>query len=291
MKKFRHNLVFVMFLVPALIFFINVVIVPFIIGTVYSFTDWDGFSFAGSKFVGFKYYAEAVTDGQFLTSLLLTFKYSIILVVLVDLIGFMLALIVTRKARTSTVLRGIFFMPTLIGGLILGFIWQFIFTKLFVQLGTSLNMKGVFFNWLTKPDTAFLSLIIVAIWQMSGYVMIIYIAGLQSIPGDVIEAAEIDGAGPFQRLRKIIVPLMMPSFTVSLFIVLSTSFKQYDTNLSLTNGGPYNTTQLVAMNIYQTAFNHNKYVLSQAKSMIFFLIIMVITVIQVRLTSRKEVEM
>lgn len=290
-KKLRRNYVFVLFLIPALLFFINTVIVPFIIGTVYSFTDWDGFSFAGSKFVGLKYYARAFTDSQFLSSLLLTFKYSLVLVVLVNVIGFMLALIVTRKARSSTVLRGIFFMPNLIGGLILGFIWQFIFSKLFVQLGELFHLQNVFYNWLIKPDTAFLSLIIVAVWQMAGYVMIIYIAGLQSIPGDIVEAAEIDGAGPFQRLRKIIVPLMMPSFTVSLFIVLSNSFKQYDTNLSLTNGGPYNTTQLVAMNIYQTAFNHNDYVLAQAKSMIFFLIIMIITIIQVRLTSRKEVEM
>ncbi len=290
-KHRQSHLYFWLFLLPALFFFVNVVIVPFIMGIVYSLTDWNGFSFAGSHFVGFRYYLRAFQDKQFLASFLLTFRYAIIMVLAVNVIGFLLALLVTQNIKTNTALRGIFFMPNLIGGLILGFIWQFVFSKLFVQLGQVLHMSGVFFNWLTNPSTAFSSLIVVGTWQMAGYVMIIYIAGLQSIPTDVLEAAQIDGAGPMRRLTHITLPLMMSSFTISLFITLSNAFKQYDTNLSLTNGGPYNTTQLLAMNIYQTAFSHNQYVLAQAKAMIFFVVIMVITLIQVRLTSDKEVEM
>lgn len=291
MKSLKRNLFFWLFLLPALFFFINVVVIPFIMGIVYSFTDWNGFSFAGSNFVGMKNYVRIFSDKQFLSSFLLTFKYSIVMVLTVNVIGFFLALLVTQNMKSSNALRAVFFMPNLIGGLILGFIWQFIFSQLFVQLGQALHLQGVFFNWLTNPATSFWSLIIVGTWQMAGYVMIIYIAGLQSIPGDVIEASNIDGASPFKRLTKIILPLAMPSFTISLFVTLSNAFKQYDTNLSLTNGGPYNTTQLVAMNIYQTAFKHSEYVQAQCKSIVFFLVIMIITVVQVYLTSKREVEM
>jgi raffinose/stachyose/melibiose transport system permease protein len=291
MKTHKHNLFFWLFLLPALFFFVNVVIIPFVMGAVYSFTDWGGFSFTGVHFVGLQSYARAFTDTAFLSSFLLTFKYAVIMVLSVNLIGFLLALLVTRNMKSSNGLRAVFFMPNLIGGLILGFIWQFIFSKLFVQLGDIFNLQHVFFNWLTNPTTSFSSLIIVGTWQMAGYVMIIYIAGLQSIPSEYIEAAQIDGAGPFRRLIYIIMPLTMPSFTISLFVTLSNAFKQYDTNLSLTNGGPYSTTQLLAMNIYQTAYNHNRFVVAQAKAMIFFVVIMVITIAQVYLTSKREVEM
>jgi raffinose/stachyose/melibiose transport system permease protein len=290
MKSRKHNLSNWLFLLPALFFFANVVIIPFIIGVVYSFSDWGGFSFAGSHFAGFKNYMDAFTDSDFLSAFARTFFYAAIMVILVNVVGFMLALLVTQNIRTNNILRSVYFLPNLIGGLILGFIWQFIFSKLFVTLGQTLHMQNTFFDWLTVPNTAFISLIMVGTWQMAGYVMIIYIAGLQSIPTDVIEASKIDGAGPFQRLRTITIPLMMPSFTVSLFLVLSNSFKQYDTNLSLTNGGPYGTTELLAMNIYQTAFNHNEYALSQAKSMILFMVIVVVTLIQVHVTSKHEVE-
>lgn len=266
------------------------VIIPFILGIIYSFTNWSGFSFAGSKFVGFANYVAAFQDGDYVTTFLRTFVYAFFMVLLVNIVGFILALLVTQKFKTSNALRSIFFMPNLIGGLILGFIWQFVFEKLFVFIGQTLSMTNVFFNWLQSPTMSFVSLIMVGTWQMAGYVMIIYIAGLQSIPADLTEAAQIDGANAFHRLKSITVPLMMPSFTVSLFLVLSNAFKQYDTNLSLANGGPYGTTELVAMNIYNTAFSHNQMVLSQAKSLIFFLIIMAITVIQVRLTSEREVE-
>jgi raffinose/stachyose/melibiose transport system permease protein len=291
MRRRGNNLSFWLFLLPALLIFANVVLVPFVLGIINSFTDWDGFKLLGSSFSGFKYYAEALADGDFLASFLTTFKYAVAMVALVNLIGFSLALLVTGGIRSSNALRATFFMPNLIGGLILGFIWQFVFTKMTAGLGESLHMQNIFFNWLTKPGTAFWSLVIVGVWQMAGYVMIVYIAGLQGIPGELIEAAQIEGAGPFKRLLHITLPLSMPAFTVGLFITLSASFKQYDTNLSLTNGGPYGTTQMLAMNIIQTAFKHNDYALAQSKAVLFFLVIMAITLLQVYLTKRREVEM
>ncbi|MBP2072799.1 carbohydrate ABC transporter permease [Thermoanaerobacterium butyriciformans] len=291
MKKNSNTLTFWLFLIPSLFIFINVVIIPFILGIIYSFTDWDGFSFFGSKFVAFSNYLKVFRDQNFLSAFLLTFKYAIIMVIVSNIIGFSLALLVTRKMRTRNILRSIFFMPNLIGGLILGFIWQFIFTKLFVQLGTVLHASNIFFNWINDPNMAFWSIVIVSAWQMSGYVMIIYIAGLESINPDIIEASLIDGAGPVRRLFNIILPLTVPSFTISLFITLSNSFKQYDTNLSLTNGGPYGTTELLTMNIVQTAYKHNQYAIAQSKAVVFFVVIMAITLVQVYLTKKREVEM
>ncbi|MGJ7044952.1 carbohydrate ABC transporter permease [Thermoanaerobacterium thermosulfurigenes] len=291
MKKNSNTVTFWLFLIPSLFIFINVVIIPFILGIIYSFTDWDGFTFFGSKFVAFSNYLKVFKDQNFLSAFLLTFKYAIIMVIVSNIIGFSLALLVTRKMKTRNILRSIFFMPNLIGGLILGFIWQFIFTKLFVQLGTVLHASNIFFNWINDPNMAFWSIVIVSAWQMSGYVMIIYIAGLESINPDIIEASLIDGAGPVRRLFNIILPLTVPSFTISLFITLSNSFKQYDTNLSLTNGGPYGTTELLTMNIVQTAYKHNQYAIAQSKAVVFFVVIMAITLVQVYLTKKREVEM
>lgn len=203
----------------------------------------------------------------------------------------LLALLVTSKLKSKNLLRTVYFLPNLIGGLILGFIWKFVFTKFFEQLGQMLNKSEVFFNWLDHPTMAFWSLVIVGTWQMAGYVMVIYIASIESISDEVIEAAEIDGANGFNKFKSITLPLIGPAFTISLFITLSNSFKQYDTNLSLTNGGPYGSTELITMNIFSTAFSYNKYAIAQAKAIIFFLVIMVITVVQVYSTKKREVEM
>lgn len=289
-KKGKEMTVFWLFLLPSLFVFINVVIIPFISGIVYSFTNWNGFSFEGSSFVGLANYTKVFSDDKFITAFGLSIKYTIAMIILVNIIGFALALIVTRKMKSANVLRSIYFLPNLIGGLILGFIWKFVFTKMFEQIAVAIgseNLKG----WLDDPKKAFWALVIVGAWQMAGYVMVIYIAGIQNISDDMIEAAQIDGANPGRILRSIIMPLIAPSFTISLFVTLSGAFKQYDTNLSLTNGGPYGTTELITMNIFNTAFTANDYVYAQAKSIVFFLVIMLITVTQVYLTKKKEVEM
>lgn len=288
-KARRSRLTFFLFILPALLFFVNVVIVPFISGIIYSFTNWDGFSFAGSKFIGLENYMAAFTDDSFIPSFLFSFKYALAMLILVNLIGFSLALLVSSKIKTRNVLRSIYFMPNMIGGLILGFIWQFIFSKLFVQVGEVLSAEGAFFNWIVDERMAFWSLVIVGVWQQAGYAMIIYIAGLQSISDDVKEASQIDGASWSRQLRHILLPLMVPSFTINMFLTLSKALKEYDINLALTNGGPYGTTEMVAMNVFQTAYRYNDFAEAQAKAVLFFLVIMVITLLQVNLTSRKEV--
>lgn len=290
-RNIKSKITTALFVVPSLFIFINVVIIPFIMGIVYSFTNWNGFAFKGSSFVGLKNYASAFKDAKFVTSFWLTAKYTLVMIILVNIVGLMLALLVTSKIKSKNALRGIYFLPNLIGGLILGFIWQFVFSKFFEQLGQVTHSSKIFFNWLQNPTASFWALVVVGVWQMAGYVMVIYIASIESISDEIMEAADIDGANSWTKFRKITLPLIVPAFTISLFVTLSNSFKQYDTNLSLTNGGPYGSTELITMNILHTAFGYNKYAQAQAKAIIFFLVIMVVTVIQVYITKKREVEM
>lgn len=286
--KWRERWVFALFLLPALFFFINVVLIPFSLGLYYSFTSWDGIRSETALWVGLENYGRAIGDATFRESFLRSFRYSILQVVFVNLIGFGLALLVTSHLKSKNFLRSVYFLPNLIGGLILGFVWQFIFSKLFVQLGKVLGLETIFFNWLQDERMAFYSLLIVSIWQTAGYTMIIYIAGLQTIPDELIEAAAIDGASSWQVLRSIKLPLLVPTITINLFVTLSNALKQYDINLALTNGGPYGTTELVAMNIFQEAYRYNNFARAQAKAVLFFIVIFIVTLIQLLLTRSKE---
>ena len=203
--------------------------------------------------------------------------------------GFALAMLVTRKFKGAEILKTIFFMPNLIGGLILGFIWQFIFQEVFAALGKALGVQWLQ-GWLSNEKTGFWGLVILMCWQMAGYLMIIYIAGIQGISNDVIEASTIDGASAWQRMKYIILPLVRPAFTVSIFLTLSNSFKLYDQNLSLTAGGPSNKTQMLAMNILQTGQKFNNMGQAQAKAIILLLVVGVISLIQVYVSKKGEVE-
>ena len=275
------------FTAPVLVALFCVVILPLLFGLYYSFTDWDGVTVNG--FVGLQNYFEVFKDTGFRESLWFTTKFSVVAIILINVIGLGLALLVTQKFKGSNLLRTIFFMPNLIGGLILGFIWQFVFTKAFAGVGEMIGMDSLKV-WLSTTQTGFWALVIVMCWQMSGYIMVIYISYLQSVDESLLEAASLDGATEWQSFWKIKFPMIMPAFTVSLFMTLSNCFKLYDQNLSLTAGGPYNSTQMVAMNIFNTAFAQNKMGYAQAKGMIFFIIIAVISLTQVYLTKRKEVE-
>ncbi|TXC90807.1 sugar ABC transporter permease [Metabacillus litoralis] len=277
-----------LFLAPVLLALTLVIILPLLIGVYYSFTDWNGIK-AGS-FLGFENYIDAFKDEEFLNSLWFTTKFSVVSVFLTNIIGLGLALIVTTKIKSSKFLRTVFFMPNLIGGLILGFIWQFIFIKVFSGFGDIFGIESLK-GWLSTTETGFWGLVILMSWQMSGYIMIIYIAYLEGLPSELLEASEIDGAGPFQRLRYIIFPLVAPAFTVSMFLTLSNSFKLYDQNLSLTAGGPYNSTQMVAMEIFKTAFGERDMAYAQAKAVVFFIIVAVIALTQVYINKKREVEM
>ncbi len=284
----NRNIWFWLFLTPVILGLGLVVVVPFIYGFIFSFTDWNGIT--ATKFVGLQHYINLFQEDEFMASIWFTVKFAIITVILLNIMGLGLALLVTRNIKSNNLLRTVFFMPNLIGGLILGFIWQFIFVSVFEDIGMLLGVESLT-GWLSTTSTGFWGLVILTAWQMAGYIMIIYIAYLENIPKDLIEAAKIDGANGFQRFKNITFPLVAPAFTVSMFLTLSMAFKIYDQNLSLTNGGPFNSTQMVAMEIVRTAFSDQQMAFAQAKAVIFFLIVAVIALTQVYYNKKREVEM
>lgn len=275
------------FILPAIIAVTAIVIVPFVIGVYYSFTKWDGIG--TSTFVGLDNFKRLLQDTEFLTSLWFTIKFSFVTVLLINLIGLSLALIVTKKFRGAALLRTIFFMPNLIGGLILGFIWQFVFIKGFAALGEVIGVEQLS-GWLASPITGFWGMVIMVAWQYAGYIMVIYIAFLQGVDESLLEAASLDGASEWQKFIHVKFPMIRPAFTISLFMTLSFCFKIYDQNLALTSGGPFKSTQMVAMNIVNTAFSQREMGLAQAKGMVFFLILALVSISQVYFSRKKEVE-
>ncbi|WP_431090718.1 carbohydrate ABC transporter permease [Paenibacillus sp. 8b26] len=278
------------FVGPSTLFFVIIIVIPFMLGMYYSFTEWNGVA-NQAKWVGLDNFSHILLDDdKFRTAFWFTVRFTVIGVVAANMIGFLLAYFLTKPLKTKNVLRTIFFMPNVIGGLLLGFIWQFIFVKGFAAIGESTSLS--FFNlpWLGDEITAFWGIVIVFIWQTAGYLMVIYISSLTNVPRDMLEAAEIDGASRMQILRSIILPLIMPAVTVCLFLAISWSFKMFDLNLSLTKGGPFGSTESVALNIYNEAFVNNRYGLGTAKALIFFIIVALVTSLQVRLTKSREVE-
>ena len=282
---------YLLFTAPLFIIFLTVVVLPFLIGVYYSFFKWDGIAANPKVFVGFDNFIKLFGDTRFLESTWKTTLFTLLAVISVNVVGLLFALLVTSKLRTSNAARTMVFMPYLIGGLILGYIWQFIFLDVFTLIGKTTGFEDVFFNWLIDMEFSLYALVFVFTWQMAGYIMIIYIAGIQSIPNDVMEASMIDGASWWQRLKNITFPLLMPAFTISLFLTLSSAFKIYDVNLSLTGGGPANSTEMFAMNIYNEIFGYGNYGYGQAKAIIFFLIVAAITLTQVYITKKREVEL
>lgn len=290
MKKRKDRLWFALFTLPLLFIFTTVVIIPFLFGIAYSFVQWDGIPANPKVFVGLENYIQLFQDERFLASAWHTLKFTILAVLLVNVFGLAFSLFVTTKLRVRNLARTMFFMPNLIGGLILGYIWQFIFTDAMGYIGESTGLTNVFFNWLLDSQFALFAMVVVFTWQFAGYTMIIYVAGLQGVPDELIEASKVDGANWWHRLTKITLPLLMPAFTICLFLTLSGAFKIYDVNLSLTRGGPNNATEMFAMNIFNEIFAYGNYGLGQAKAVLFFLVVAVFTLTQVFLTKKREVQ-
>ncbi|WP_069999339.1 carbohydrate ABC transporter permease [Cellulosilyticum sp. I15G10I2] len=280
---------FWIFVGPILFAFTVVLVIPTLMGIAYSFTSWNGIA-SKIEYVGFENYIKVFKDIEFFTTFWFTAKFAVVSIISINLVGFLLALLVTSGLKGSNFLRGAFFIPNLIGGLVLGFIWQFIFTKGFDAIGAKFGIEFLR-GWLSTEATGFWGLVILMTWQMAGYMMVIYISGIQNIPDSVLEAAAIDGATNWQVLKGITIPLVAPAFTVGIFLTLSNSFKLYDQNLSLTGGGPGNATQMVAMNIYNTAFKFNTFGLAQAKAVIFLIVLAMVALTQMYLSKKREVEM
>ncbi|SLL32001.1 sugar ABC transporter [Mycobacteroides abscessus subsp. abscessus] len=289
-RNWKEVGLFSLFVGPVFIAFTIVVLVPFFSGIYYSFTDWNGIT-GEMKWVGFENFQYIFTeDKQFLQSFKLTTMYTVVAIILTNTIGFGLALLVTQKLKSSNLLRTVFFMPNLLGGLLLGFIWQFIFIRGFASIGELTGIPLFELAWLGDQNTAFWGIVIVSVWQGAGYIMLIYIAALQNIPKELMEAAKIDGANRFQILRSIKIPLVAPAVTICLFLTTASSFKIFDANLSLTNGGPFKSTEMLALNIYTEAFVNNRYGIGEAKALIFFIVVAAISILQVTITKKKEVE-
>lgn len=272
---------------PLSIFFI-VLVVPFGQGLFLTFTDWDGFSY--DKFIGVGNYAKSFQDPEFWATLTFTLKFVLVSLVAVNAVAFGLALLVTAKLRSKNFFRTFFFVPNLIGGVVLGVIWQFIFNTALVSISSKFGWSIFQSSWLNETDTAFWALIIVTVWQSSGYMMIIYITGLISIEQDVIEAARVDGASALRTLLAIKIPLMAQAFTISLFLTLRGGFMAYDVNVALTGGGPYRTTELISMHIFQDAFAYGNFGTGQSKAVIMFAMVAIAALVQVTVSKRMEVQ-
>ena len=272
---------FPVFVLPTLIAFTIAFVIPFIMGLYLSFTEFT--TVENATFVGFKNYIAAFTDNSdFLNALWFTVRFSLLAVITINVFAFILALLLTRKIIGTNLFRTVFFMPNLIGGIVLGYIWQLIINGVLQPFGYAITSDERFGFW---------GLIVLMNWQMIGYVMIIYIAWLTSVPTDILEAAKVDGAGAFTTLFKITIPSVMPSITICLFLTITNSFKMFDQNLALTAGAPSGRTKMLALDIYETFYGRVGYEgVGQAKAVIFFVIVAAIALTQLVLTRRKEVE-
>ena len=287
-----------LFLAPVLFAFTMVMVIPFFLGIYYSMTDFNGVR-TNLTFVGLKNYETMFSDPLFLHSFLVTVEYTVINVIFVNVVAFALSLMVTSNLKGRNFLRAGFFVPNLIGGIVLGYIWQFVFNNVITQLGSTPWLGFLSKSLISNKDTVIWAMSLVNVWQYAGYIMMIYVAAIQGIPANLMEAASVDGANYWTRLTKILIPMMASSFTITTFLTLTNSFKQFDLNMSLTNGGPagmymmkaVKTSELLALNIYNTAITKNMWGDGQARAVIFFIVLVCISLVQVAINKRKEVEM
>lgn len=271
---------FPIFVLPTLIAFVIAFLYPFAAGIYLSFTEFT--TVKDATWVGLSNYKKIFLDQNFVNALIFTAKFTIVSVVTINVFGFLMAYALTRGIKGTNLFRTVFFMPNLIGGIVLGYIWQLLLNGILAKFGVTLSFDAKYGFW---------GLVILMNWQLIGYMMIIYIAGLQNVSPDLIEAAKIDGATKTQTLRRIIIPMVMPSFTICLFLTLTNSFKLFDQNLALTAGGPGRQTSMLALDIFNTFYGRVGWEgVGQAKAVVFFLMVALISLTQLYITRRKEVE-
>jgi raffinose/stachyose/melibiose transport system permease protein len=272
---------FPILVMPTLVAFLISFLIPFIMGIYLSFTEFT--TVVDAKWTGVNNYIKAFTaNTEFVNALWFTVKFAVISVITINFFAFTVAVILTRGEKVNSFFRTVFFMPNLIGGIVLGYIWQLIINGFLYKMQITLTYDARYGFW---------GLVILMNWQLIGYMMIIYIAGIQSIPRDLTDAGRVDGAGPFNILRHITIPSVMPSITICLFLTLTNSFRLFDQNLALTNGAPSKKTAMLALDIYNTFYGRNNWEgVGQAKAVVFFILVAVIAYVQLRLTRSREVE-
>ena len=280
-----------LFTLPAVVMVLIAIYIPFVMSGYYSLTEWNGIS-RNPVFIGLQNFKTIFSSGspEFVNALIFTFKYSILFIIFSNVIALALAVALTRKFRLANFLRGMFFLPYIMSMTIVGFIWKFIFTQGFEKL-SELTGWGIWnLSWLGDANLAFYSLVLVGTWQSLGFYIVLYIAGLQAIPTEVLEAASIDGANASQRFFRVVLPLLGPSITTCMFMSLTNSLKVFDIILALTKGGPGGATYSATLDIYREAFQNNNYGLGSAKAIVFFIIVLILTQVVLKIFESREVK-
>ncbi len=271
---------FPIFVLPTMLAFTIGFIAPFLLGVYLSFCKFT--TVTDARFIGLANYLKIFEENDFTHSLIFTVLFTIVTVLLINVLAFAVAMLLTKGFKGTNVFRTVFFMPNLIGGIILGYVWQLLLNGILAMFDRTLTYSATYGFW---------GLVILTLWQQVGYMMVIYIAGIQNIPGELIEAAKIDGATSPQILKNVIIPMVMPSITICTFLTLTNGFKLFDQNLALTNGAPSKASEMLALNIYNTFYGRTGYEgVGQSKAVIFFIIVTVIAMVQNKLTTSKEVQ-
>lgn len=271
---------FPIFVLPTIIAFTIGFIAPFLLGIYLSFCKFT--TVTDAKFIGLANYVKIFEESDFTHSLVFTVLFTIVTVVLINVLAFAVAMLLTKGFRGTNVFRTVFFMPNLIGGIILGYVWQLLLNGILAMFDRTLTYSSTYGFW---------GLVILTLWQQVGYMMVIYIAGIQNIPGELIEAAKMDGATSSQVLKNVILPMVMPSITICSFLTLTNGFKLFDQNLALTNGAPSKMSEMLALNIYNTFYGRTGYEgVGQAKAVLFFILVTIIAIAQNRISTSKEVQ-
>jgi raffinose/stachyose/melibiose transport system permease protein len=291
LKRYRMYISLLAFLAPALVLYITFLLLPTLGGMYYSITDWNGLN-RNYNFVGLANFIEAFReDPDFTNSLVFTLKYVVVMVILQNVFALGLAVLIESRIKTKGFFRTVFFMPNMISMIIGAFMWAFIFTQVLPQIAEKTMLTFLDQSWLGSPEVAIISIIMVSLWHGVGYMMIIYLAGLQGVPKHLKEAALIDGASAFQRFKSVTLPMISHAITICFFLTLNGAFKAFEVVYGLTGGGPGRSTQVITLNIYEEAFSSNfRYGYASAKSIILFLIVLLFTLIQVSIMKKKEVE-
>lgn len=271
---------FALFALPTLLAFTVAFIIPFLLGIYLSFTEFT--TVTDAKWVGLSNYVKAFSNKEFINALWFTVKFTVVSVLTINVFAFIIAMLLTKGKKGTNLFRTVFFLPNLIGGIVLGYIWQLILNGILYYFDVTLTFDAQYGFW---------GLVILMNWQLIGYMMIIYIAGIQNVPKDIVEAAKIDGANRFEILRNVTIPLVMPAITICLFLTLSNSFKLFDQNLALTAGAPSKETTMLALDIFNSFYSKTGWEgVGQAKAVMFFVLVASIALIQLVITRRKEIE-
>jgi raffinose/stachyose/melibiose transport system permease protein len=278
----------ILYPLPAMLLVAVMIYIPFVLSGYYSFTKWDGIA-RSPVFIGLNNFKTIFEGGSdFFRTLLFTFKYTVLFMIFTNIIALALAMALVKKFIIANALRGVFFVPYIMSMTIVGFIWRFIFSSGFDTFFAATGWGLFNWSWLGNEQLAFVSIVVVGVWQSLGFYIVLYIAGLEAMPADVLEASIVDGAGGWTRVRRVILPLLAPSIATCMFMSLTNSLKVFDIILALTRGGPAGSTYSVTLGIYRDAFQNNRYGLGAAESLLFFVIVLILTQVIMRIFKSEE---